>query len=319
MKITNFVILFIAIILPFIVKNVILGESLEQKAYNKLVIDGITDIAIDDAIDELIIRGNYNEIIINKEAAAAAFFNTLYINFGATYSDTKQAMVDMYVPILVVVDYDGYYTLTLESYENDQGMTLTKHIWSEKIPYTYAKDGYIYGFTLDDYMRIYNIATGEMLEGDYDDMIVEFEDFPFLSKAGFELKRQETLVTSIENEIRTAMNNHNSIASRYGVTYEFYLPVLNDDTWNQCVEDVSLLAFVQGIPMGMAGDYYNQYAIGGSMVKKRTPYYITTDPSTGRSYYHRENCINVTEDAIPCISREAGASQGAFPCDLCKP
>jgi hypothetical protein len=319
MKITNVALLFIAIIIPFVVRNVVLTESLEQKAYNKLVIDGITDTAIDDAIDELVIRGAYNQIVINKEGASSAFFNTLYINFGATYSDTKQAMVDMYVPILVVVDYDGYYTLTLESYTDSQGMTLTQHIWSEKIPYVYEQGDYIYGFTLDDHISIYDTSTGEMLEGSYNDFALELSGFAFESKGEFELKRQEILVASIENEVKSAINNHNAIASRYGVTYEFYLPVLSDDTWNQCIEDVSLLAFVQGIPMGMAGDYYNQYALGGSMVKKRTPYYISIDIITGRSNYHREDCSQVDENALPCLSREAGAKQGAIPCEACKP
>ena len=90
------------------------------------------------------------------------------------------------------------------------------------------------------------------------------------------------------------------------------------------INDISVMSFIQGMPIGI-NQYYDNYALSGSRIT-RTDYYYGTN--TGNKYYHRETCpkikafIEGTGDAGVdniFITRVQAAESGYYPCADCHP
>ena len=103
----------------------------------------------------------------------------------------------------------------------------------------------------------------------------------------FHKKRRETIVGLIRNVLREEVNEHETYANLIGVTYDFYIPDISEDDWNNTINDISVLAFFQGMPMG-ADSYYNNYSLGGARIVKAHSVYA--EDNTGRKLYHRHDC-----------------------------
>lgn len=72
--------------------------------------------------------------------------------------------------------------------------------------------------------------------------------------------RRETIINLIIDTLNERINKHNRYANMMGVNYDFYLPTIENSDWINAVDDVSIMAFVQGIPTGQE-TYYNSYAL----------------------------------------------------------
>ena len=79
-----------------------------------------------------------------------------------------------------------------------------------------------------------------------------------------------------------------SISNYSRGTYEFKLPVLTNNDWDQVFSNISLITFFQGVPIGLK--YYNNYAIATSKTNREYVdpgelYFSGEDPN-----YHRVYC-----------------------------
>ena len=72
--------------------------------------------------------------------------------------------------------------------------------------------------------------------------------------------RRNVIINLITDTLNEKMNNHNRYADMMGITYNFYLPEIENAQWINAVDDVSIMAFVQGIPTSHE-TYYNSYAL----------------------------------------------------------
>ncbi len=170
--------------------------------------------------------------------------------------------------------------------------------------------------------------------------------------------RRETIVKTITDTLNEKMNNHNKYADMMGVTYNFSLPSINSSEWMNAIDDISIMAFVQGIPVGHKS-YFNSYALGASRIMQTEYYYGTgkdfssLGAGTPLKLYHIKGCECVEEpvyvidddilsptfgevlldgDGNPIISnpgtvtverifitKEDAAAAGYYPCKLCHP
>ena len=136
----------------------------------------------------------------------------------------------------------------------------------------------------------------------------------------FHRVRRETIINLIVETLTEKMNNQNRFAEIMGITYEFYLPTISDDEWVNAVDDVSIMAFVQGIPTGH-DTYYNDYALGATRIVRTSYIYGTTN-----KLYHTPNCTHIIdkldEDGFPTsseidnmfLNEVDAALAGYFPC-----
>lgn len=97
--------------------------------------------------------------------------------------------------------------------------------------------------------------------------------------------RRETIINLIVDTLNEKINSHNRYADMMGITYDFFLPEIENAQWINAVDDISIMAFVQGIPTGHE-TYYNSYALGSSRIIRTDFVYGTANDKL----YHNSNC-----------------------------
>lgn len=115
----------------------------------------------------------------------------------------------------------------------------------------------------------------------------------------FHQLRRETIVNLITSVLREEFNQHNDYTDSLGLTYEFNVPDIGRDQWNNTINDISVLAFFQGMPIGM-DSYYNNYSLGGTRIVQSSYLYAErVKDSSGAVHrvYHKEYCRYVPKNA----------------------
>lgn len=106
----------------------------------------------------------------------------------------------------------------------------------------------------------------------------------------FNQHRIAVIKHAIETNLITAINSYNSNAG----SYAYALPKLSEEEWEKVVNNVCVISFMQGIPIG--GKYYNGYSvvpndINNEFVDIDSVYLLTND-----GQYHMPNCPDLVEN-----------------------
>ncbi|MBE5821308.1 MAG: hypothetical protein E7311_01805 [Clostridiales bacterium] len=88
----------------------------------------------------------------------------------------------------------------------------------------------------------------------------------------FHKVRREVITKQIKDNLEYYILLHNKFAENNGITYTFTVPEVKDTDWENAITDMSVFAFVQGIPM-VSGEYYNNYGIAGAKVINKELFY----------------------------------------------
>lgn len=184
-----------------------------------------------------------------------------------------------------------------------------------------------------DFLAVHSGHGVSMLR-DYD-----YEHNDETTVSAFHIKRRSVIIDTIVKVLNEKINNHNRYADMMGVTYDFYLPEIDDAEWINAVDDISIMAFVQGLPTG-SDTYYNSYALGASRIIEASYIYGThcytssgaSAVSGSNSYvYHTSNCPLLSDqfdsDGFPkngiiqemFLNKIDAAKAGYNPCMVCKP
>ncbi|MDQ0899946.1 hypothetical protein [Paenibacillus sp. V4I7] len=128
------------------------------------------------------------------------------------------------------------------------------------------------------------------------DVAAEAGSIPLLQDAAtFEEVRRSTIVNAIQGDLEYFINQYNESARRIGIAYTFTLPTISQEEWDNTLNDVGVIAFVQGLPMGST--IYNHYALGGSRLIKRDVVKGAVDIANGVKYYFRSTCSSTFTSA----------------------
>lgn len=139
----------------------------------------------------------------------------------------------------------------------------------------------------------------------------------------FHETRRKVIIDIITDCLNEEFNEQNRFADLVGNTYDFYLPEITESDWINTINDISILSFVQGIPVGTTeGVYYNSYALGGSQIVQREYLYGNTQYSEYLAkdvlLYHYHDCIKVNKDEDRIFIDEEDACEAGYkPCQLC--
>lgn len=323
MRITNWAIVGVLILLPFFVIQQIELETQRKTLLTELRYDAALDAAVDDAARALVINADQQQeaqyesdkrIAVNKEEAIATFYRTLYMNFGIAGDTIAQGVLNRYIPTVIIIGYDGFTVYAEEEFVNASGETEMRPVWGPKKPYAYVdRAGNSLSFTLDEHVLAYEAASRTWHEGLRSDLRQEAA-IPLLGDpAGFEQIRRSTIVNAIQEELAYRINRHNEYAARNGVAYTFTLPMISEDEWANTINDIGVMAFVQGVPMG--SKVYNNYALGGSRVLKKPV--IVGAKKDGMKVYYRRTCHYPYPIEETFSSEKAAALKGYMPlsCD----
>lgn len=245
----------------------------------------------------------------------------LYAKNGVLYEgEFKNAHIN---DTEVIDEYDIYENIL-------GGSTLTKlpQLTTNMSLIVYALTQNTYFDDLPDFLKSSN-ANVSMLQ-DYDDKHsddgsntpLDYSD----DVSEFNIKRRSVIISTMVKVLNEKINNHNRYADMMGITYDFYLPEIDDAEWINAVDDVSIMAFMQGMPTS-TDTYYNSYALGASRIVEATYIY-----GTGDKKYHTSRCplLNGQFDAdgFPkdgglvkemFLNKIDAAKGGYNPCMVCKP
>lgn len=320
MKITSLAAAFAMIVFPFFIINQIHADGQKLSLRTEMRYNAAIDAAVQDAALMLIpnekqeFEAQYESaknVRANLEAAMDAFYRTLYVNFGIADDPQAQALLDVYIPAIVVIGYDGYYLYADDEFANRDGEPESRHVWYAKKPYAYRDAaGNSLSFTLDEFVTAYEPGTQTWRRGFRRD-IASSSAVPLLQDAAvFEQVRRWTIVSSIQGDLQYYINRHNAVAKRYGVSYTFTLPAISGEEWNNTIQDVGVIAFVQGIPIG--DRYYNNYALGGARIVKRGEF-AGIFANGIKYYYRRSECSSPLPTQETFQSEKEAARNGYYP------
>lgn len=319
MKLIEWSIVGALIFLPFATVNRIEAETQRKTFLTELRYNAALDAAVDDAARMLTVNASQQReaqyesakrVALNKDEAIEAFYWTLYANFGIADDPVAQGVLSRYIPALVVIGYDGFYVYAEEEWTGADGKTERKPVWGVKKPYAYADpSGNSLSFTLDDFVLAYDAGSRSWHEGLRADVRQQTNIAILKDAERFEQLRRSTIVRAIEDELAYRINKHNEAVSRNGFSYTFTLPTISQEEWHNTVDDVGVLAFIQGIPMG--GKFYNNYALGGSRVLKK-PEIVGARKGSVKLYYRRTCGFSYPVEET-FSSEKAAAQKGYMP------
>ena len=337
MRIHNYVIIFafIAICTFFIID--IKSDNMEAVRNNREQIDRNMKTAIDDGIGSLVQMDENNKLIIDKGAAVSSFFSSIYTSFGVIDDKGSIEKLNQYVPVVTITMEDGYYIFYSDEYRTVDGYTNVSKRWTEKLPYFYEDENFIYSFTLGKIVTLYDKrsclgggSTQRVYTMDYHDLQKKDEYRSFresnpvcilLDDEKYELTRKGAIIKSIETTMAFYTSHHNHIAKQYGITYNFSLPVMREEEWAPYLDDVSMFVVFQGYPYGgQVGEEYNRIASSGAKISKNRLFYLE---QVGWYYiYHRDNCPELANGGMilfdePLYDIETCARKGAYACPEC--
>ncbi|ANS75345.1 F0F1-type ATP synthase [Paenibacillus yonginensis] len=321
MKITNLAILFVCIFIPFMLvldfhtrdqENVLQLEDQYSAALRTAVQDAGSVLNINELQEYEAAYQSSKYFKVNKELALDTFFRTLYLNFGVENDPIGQGTLASYIPVIGITDYDGYYIYTTAEYQDNGGQTIAKPMWRPKKPYAFAdNNGNVINFTLDSYVHAYDAVRHEWVEGFRADLAGKTSISLLNDPESFEQQRRSTIVSSIQEDVAYFINAYNDYATHYGISYTFKLPQISQEEWTNTIDDIGIMAFIQGLPIG--DQTYNNYAFGGGRLIKKTNIIGAIDPSTGFKYAYRSTCsFPYTPEEIFDSPKEAAAA-GYYP------
>lgn len=334
MKIYHFVLLFFLFFIVAVLKLDIDTGKLKSIENEKTELNISLDTATTDTIHYLAKTGAYGTNSINKREVVNTFLISLYTSLGIISDTAAQEEMEMYIPVILLCDTDGYYVYYYDEYNAADGYTYTKRKWSEKMPYYYKDSDFIYRFTLTDMVYLYDVnhllsSDSETLELDYHEIQKESDYETFRNKhsdcillhdEAYEIAKKGAITRQLEDVIAYYTSRHNKIAQKNGITYTFSFPSGDKGKWANYMDDVNLLVVFQGYPYGADRNYsYNKIACAGANVMKKGLYFVE---KKGWYYLaHKEGCPKLQESTTVLEetfeSLEECAKIGAYCCDEC--
>lgn len=321
MKMISWALVFVILVFPLFFKNQLRGIEQERAQEKMVLYDGALRAAVQDAAFALKLNEDQNlenrhdstkRIRANKERAVEAFYETMFNNIGIRDDITAQGLLKTYIPVLAVIDYDGLWLYTNEMIRNAEGEQENRQVWKAKKPFAYADDqGNSFSFTLDDDVYVYDAAAQAWFTGSREEvaMLTDHRILLLDDPDMFDQVRRTTITSVVQGNLEHFINAYNGYTRRLGITYTFTLPRVEQEEWNNTVNDIGVLSFIQGVPVGL--HTYNNYALGGSrMVKSPVIYGYLRQ---GVKVYFRESDHYAGEIIEKFSSEREAAQAGYFP------
>lgn len=336
MRLHHYSILFVIVAAVFLAISEISTHELISIQAQKVWLDRTFDMAVDAAVEKLV-ELDSGEIVLHKEESVASFFQGLYSGLGILDNPEKKELLQGYVPVLAVTAQDGYYINYSDQYQIGGYTYLTKR-WSERLPYCYEDEDFIYSFTLGDTVTLYDkvglldvTRQQTVFQINYKELQTGAEFLFFrqnrpghfmLNDEMYLLIRKNAIISQIETSLSYYISNHNLIAKNYGITYQFGLPVIDNATWSRSIDSPTFIVTFQGYPYEGAKQVYNRYTVSGAYIKKDAGYWI--EKKEWYCIYHSPECPQLVRPGVQLLEEQYYtvkdcAAAGAYACRICHP
>lgn len=333
MKLTSLAIVFVIIIAPFLLIAQLQTKTIHEDSKLRVYYDSILDNAVQDAawtLSSYQTQMSYDEGFTFENARQATvdtLFDSMYFAFNVYGNTSGMARVNGCMPLVIFLEADGFVPYVLHEYVGAGGYRIIDYSWYPKRHYigTVLSDRFVVRYTLTDQVYVYDQTNGTETSGSYQDYAAAITQFA--DAGSFENLRLAAVSSAIEKDINYFIRQLNQLNLKMGIGYSFHFPRIEDADWNRALLDEGLLVFAQGFPV-LTGKRYETYALGGARLLRKQPLVGYTYNSIKR--YCKETCTyylnTVSTDPVFDANtlqfystREEAASNGYYPCPICKP
>lgn len=188
----------------------------------------------------------------------------------------------------------------LQSEENNLKEYIKGTGFKSTSAYEYYKDAYDFSKWLVEKSGLVKITQKNMEDSFKKDFsantgtksifdITQKDNDPMVSSSVFNEHRIAVIRKSIETNLTTAIANYNS---QSGSNYEFVMPKIDEVSWYSIENNVSIISFMQGMPIGQK--YFNDYSVitntKNEEVINSQSVYVVTKNDDGNYEYHQPGC-----------------------------
>lgn len=242
--------------------------------------------------------GDYNYIVYNNKKVyedidASGSANGKYFwydNYVKTYLQSELVGLEQYISSNGVgfksINAFEYY---VEAYNFSKWLVEQSGLKNLTQNNIVQSDGRIGAFTADGelYLSVNTNNLGANATRKIFDVTGTNND-PMLSNSTFNAHREAVIRKSIETNLLTVIANYNIQSES---TYQFVLPVIEESNWYNIANNVSIIAFMQGLPMSQK--YYNNYSVitntrNEEVINEQSIYVLTENGSSIE--YHQPGC-----------------------------
>lgn len=320
-----------SIFLFLMLLNIMTNQSFYDVATEqKRFIDDALLFSADAAAEQVALDyGNENtyDYLVSAEDA---FFRALKTSLGTKIEYDDDDILNIYVPLLVLVDTDGFYLNYLMEGTVDGAKSLERG-WTECQPYVYSDEHYVYRFFLNDDIYIMRKSDpADVIKTTYTEAINNPSlmtqlsgSVVFASADNFQAVKRATIAECIERGASRVINEHNFIASQYGVNVYYSVPSFFE-SYTPALEYPSFLAVFQGYPLSeRAGLYYNNCTSSAAYITKAVTYTLELSNSITQPFtlFHKTGCSYIGASGMVQdikVSEEVAVKQyGAYACPHC--
>lgn len=244
-----------------------------------------------------LIRNEYDKAIsANSDSAKGSVLKKWFNPYNVI--DTMQTSTEFDLGYYVSASTDEYYIPANSAFqyyygsteaENDGGAIEFTNWFNNSFMSTIKAsdaikpDGTSYGFSDEYVFKINN-------QNDPEDEASVFSDH-----------RRNIIKASIQDNLSQAIASYNDNSESLNVLANFQMPVLSEQEWDQVLNNVCLITFMQGIQVGTK--VFNDYCIVTSTTNKEyvapdSIYFVnqTDEEVAGTTYYHKIGCPNLRDD-----------------------
>ena len=221
--------------------------------------------------------GDYNYIVyknkkVYQDTNGAYFW---YDNYKKTYLQSEKTNLENYINTNGV----GFKSISAYEYYNE-AYYFSKWVIEKSglasITQNNMEDSYKKGLSVDTgNKKIFDTKTND--------------NDPMLADSTFNNHRIAIIRKSIETNLTTAIANYNL---QSGSNYEFVMPRIDEESWYKVENNVSIISFMQGIPIGQK--YFNNYSVitntkNEEVINSQSVYVLAQDDN-GNYEYHQPGC-----------------------------
>ena len=301
MKITKLSILMVIIMLPFmfIQYNTTRMTKLDaamlkqvDTAFVNAINDGMTALRLSATAGDYQVDG---KLRVDPMEAVGGLVKSLSLTLCVPPEQVLQ-----YVPVILFVDYDGFYLYRLQEVEVD-GQWVRTHRLSPKYYFTYSQGNEIIQLTLGQEVTVIDRTTGVRMASVLSDLGIE------------ESEHKQWMVEDIQQALADTIASHNALVDRNSTVYEFYLPAISDQKYTSLLEDISVMAIFQGKKVGRRT--VDLVGLENAALLHRQVYVGFKSSIDGRDYYCREqDQVLASEQAVESFaSAQDAADRGYYP------
>ena len=270
----------------------------------------------------------YNDVVIGNEQIKQylplngnddEIYKCIKLNGTTYYDDTNKKRIIARLNDTLTIQCDG--TKNPDKYEEwvnlIENNSLAKDYYIDAYEFTNwfkssGLDSLTYGDAIDTIIDSDgNISSGKLWTNS-DEKIFKFGSTQNIENelSSFNEHRLSIIRHKIEVNLAIAISNYNTYM---GASNVFQMPKLNEEEWYNITHNISLISFLQGLPIG--GKTYNGYALVTNSESKEVVLenniYILGKDTDGNPQYYKVGDHGISDGSVSIVADKYSADGGA--------